>query len=248
MKVCATGTLNGDNGPFIAPFDPAFGGIWHYNGDAPNLAYDMCGSTGIDTFIIVYDDQNELNRNDDCSDDPTYGGGSTPNASCYPVTASPWEACTCAPNTNPAYGQWIRKFKNVITSNKLSLAALETLAIVAYNQPIIKAEIEQIRGVNADGVIKTLLDRRLIRIMGRKEVAGKPLLYGTTREFLQYFGLKDLSALPTLREFQELEAGEEIMEEVRVEQAGSREETPEEAAPSPEEAPAGVPAEENVTG
>lgn len=108
--------------------------------------------------------------------------------------------------TNPAHGQWIRKFKNASTSNKLSLAALETLAIIAYNQPIIKAEIEQIRGVNADGVIKTLVDKRLIKIMGRKEVPGKPLLYGTTREFLQYFGLKDITELPTLKELNREEA------------------------------------------
>lgn len=108
--------------------------------------------------------------------------------------------------TNPQYSQWLRKFKNTSTSNKLSLPALETLAIIAYNQPIIKAEIEQIRGVNADGVIKTLADRRLIKIMGRKEVPGKPLLYGTTREFLQYFGLKDLTELPTLKELTREEA------------------------------------------
>jgi len=108
--------------------------------------------------------------------------------------------------TNPSYAQWIRKFRNTSTSNKLSAPALETLAIIAYNQPLIKAEIEQIRGVGADGVIKTLLDKRLIKIMGRKEVPGKPLLYGTTREFLQYFGLKDLTDLPTLKELAREEA------------------------------------------
>ncbi len=108
--------------------------------------------------------------------------------------------------TNPAYAPWIKKFKNTGTANKLSMPALETLAIIAYNQPIIKAEIEQIRGVNSDGVIKTLADRRLIKIMGRKEVPGKPLLYGTTREFLQYFGLKDLAGLPTVKELTREEA------------------------------------------
>jgi len=108
--------------------------------------------------------------------------------------------------TNPLYAPWIRKFKNTATSNKLSMPALETLAIIAYNQPITKAEIEQIRGVNSDGVIKTLLDRRLIKIMGRREVPGKPLLYGTTREFLQYFGLKDLADLPTIKELTREEA------------------------------------------
>ena len=108
--------------------------------------------------------------------------------------------------TNPYYAQWIKKMKNTSSSAKLSMPALETLAIIAYNQPIIKAELEQIRGVNSDGVVKTLLDRRLIKILGRKEVPGKPLLYGTTREFLQYFGLKDLSELPTLKELAREEA------------------------------------------
>jgi segregation and condensation protein B len=108
--------------------------------------------------------------------------------------------------TNPRYAQWIKKFKNTAASGKLSMPALETLAIIAYKQPIIKAELEQIRGVNSDGVIKTLLDRRLIKIMGRKEVPGKPLLYGTTREFLQYFGLKDLTELPTISELTREEA------------------------------------------
>lgn len=108
--------------------------------------------------------------------------------------------------TNPHYSQWIRKFKSTAASSKLSMPALETLAIIAYKQPIIKAELEQIRGVNSDGVVKTLLDRRLIKIMGRKEVPGKPLLYGTTREFLEYFGLKDLTELPTLSELTREEA------------------------------------------
>ncbi len=108
--------------------------------------------------------------------------------------------------TNPSYSQWIKKFKNTSASNKLSMPALETLSIIAYKQPIIKAELEQIRGVNSDGVIKTLLDRRLIKIMGRKEMPGKPLLYGTTREFLQYFGLKELTDLPTLKELTREEA------------------------------------------
>lgn len=102
--------------------------------------------------------------------------------------------------TNPCFAPWIKKLRGSQVSSRLSLAALETLAIVAYRQPIIKTEIEQVRGVNADGVIRTLLDRRLIKIMGKKEAPGKPLLYGTTREFLQYFGLKDLAELPTLKD------------------------------------------------
>jgi segregation and condensation protein B len=108
--------------------------------------------------------------------------------------------------TNPAYAKWIKKLKTTTAASKLSVPALETLAIIAYKQPIIKAEIEQIRGVNTDGVIKTLLEKRLIKIMGRKEVPGKPLLYGTTREFLQYFGLRDLTELPTLKDLTREEA------------------------------------------
>jgi segregation and condensation protein B len=108
--------------------------------------------------------------------------------------------------TDPRYSPWIKKMKSSQVSSKLSLAALETLAIIAYRQPIIKAEVEQVRGVNADGVIKTLLDRRLIKIMGKKEAPGKPLLYGTTKEFLQHFGLKDLAELPTLKDFAREEA------------------------------------------
>ena len=101
---------------------------------------------------------------------------------------------------------WVRKMMNTSTPSKLSLPALETLAIIAYNQPIIKAELEQIRGANTDGVVKSLLDKRLIKILGRKEVPGKPLLYGTTKEFLEYFGLKDLTELPTLKELTRDEA------------------------------------------
>lgn len=104
--------------------------------------------------------------------------------------------------TNPRYAQWVKKMKGTTDGSKLSIPALETLAIIAYRQPIIKTEIEQIRGVNADGVIKTLLDKRLIKIMGKKEAPGRPLLYGTTKEFLQYFGLKDLSGLPTLKDME----------------------------------------------
>jgi len=108
--------------------------------------------------------------------------------------------------TNTAYAQWLKKFTAKNASAKLSASALETLAIIAYRQPIIKAEIEQYRSVNSDGVVKTLLDRKLIKILGRKEAPGRPLLYGTTKEFLQYFGLKDLTDLPTLKDIEREEA------------------------------------------
>lgn len=109
-------------------------------------------------------------------------------------------------HTNPRYGELLKMYRGAAKAQKLSLAALETLAIIAYRQPIIKAEIEDLRGVNADGVLKTLVERRLVKIVGRKEAPGKPLLYGTTREFLEYFGLKDLSELPTLKDLEREEA------------------------------------------
>ncbi len=101
--------------------------------------------------------------------------------------------------TRAEFSEYIKRLKST-TPPKLSVAAMETLAIIAYKQPITKAEVEQIRGVNSDGVIKSLLERRLIRVVGKKEAPGRPMLYGTTREFLLYFGLKDLSELPTIRE------------------------------------------------
>jgi segregation and condensation protein B len=118
--------------------------------------------------------------------------------------------------TRPELFGWIRKFKTVRTTTRLSKPALETLAIVAYKQPITRSEVEAIRGVNIGGIMRNLMERRLVKIVGKKDVPGKPMMYGTSQEFLQYFGLKDLSALPTLKEFQELEAGEEVMEEVPV--------------------------------
>ncbi|HWR58879.1 MAG TPA: SMC-Scp complex subunit ScpB [Thermodesulfovibrionales bacterium] len=107
--------------------------------------------------------------------------------------------------TNPRFASSIKKLSGS-ESSRLSPAGLETLAIIAYKQPIIKAEIEQVRGVNSDGVMKTLLEKRLIKIMGKKEAPGRPLLYGTTREFLEHFGLKDLSEMPTLRDLSREEA------------------------------------------
>jgi segregation and condensation protein B len=98
-------------------------------------------------------------------------------------------------------------------------ATLETLAIIAYRQPITRAEIEAIRGVDVDGVINTLLDRRLIRAVARKDVPGRPFLYGTTPEFLQLFNLKDLTHLPTLKEMEEMNLPEMPGEELPLESA-----------------------------
>ena len=108
-------------------------------------------------------------------------------------------------STKPEHHESIRAFvKNLKPALKLSLAALETLALIAYKQPITAPEVMDVRGVQGAGVLKTLLDRKLIATAGRKQVIGKPILYKTTKEFLVQFGLKDLSELPTLKEFEEL--------------------------------------------
>jgi segregation and condensation protein B len=98
---------------------------------------------------------------------------------------------------------WVKKFLGGRPA-RMGKATLETLAIVAYRQPITKAEVEAIRGVDVDGVITTLLERSLIRVVGRKDVPGRPFLYATTPEFLQLFNLKDLSGLPPLKEMEEI--------------------------------------------
>lgn len=108
-------------------------------------------------------------------------------------------------STKAEHHEAIRAFvKNLKPPLKLSLAALETLALIAYKQPITAPEVLEVRGVQGAGVIKTLIDRKLIATAGRKNVVGKPMLYKTTKEFLVQFGLKDLSELPTLKEFEEL--------------------------------------------
>ena len=98
----------------------------------------------------------------------------------------------------------IRKLAKV-KATRFSRAALETLAIIAYRQPITRAEIEYLRGVDSGGVVKTLLDKRLVKILGKKDIPGRPLIYGTSRDFLEAFGLKDLADLPSLKEFSDLE-------------------------------------------
>lgn len=105
--------------------------------------------------------------------------------------------------TRPELNDWLRRFFESGAGSKLSMAALETLAIIAYRQPVTAPEIQELRSVNPSGVIRTLLERRLVRIAGRKEVVGKPFLYCTTREFLVHFGLKSLKDLPPLEEFEE---------------------------------------------
>ncbi len=102
--------------------------------------------------------------------------------------------------TRPEFHEWVRRLFNERSAAKLSVQALETLAVIAYKQPITAAEIGEIRGVNTAGVLSTLLERHLIKIVGRKNVIGRPFLYGTTREFLIRFGLNDLADLPKVED------------------------------------------------
>jgi len=106
--------------------------------------------------------------------------------------------------TKTEYAPWIKKLRG-IRPVSLSPAAMETLSVVAYRQPVTRQEIEKIRGVDVSGSLKGLLEKKLIRIVGRKNVPGKPIMYGSTKRFLEVFDLKDLSELPTLREITEME-------------------------------------------
>src|SRR4051812_22589354 len=126
-------------------------------------------------------------------------------------------------STKPEHHEVLKQFlKSQIPPTRLSLAALETLAVIAYRQPVTVPEIQEIRGVHASGVIKTLLDKKFVATAGRKEVLGRPILYKTTKEFLVHFGLKDLNELPSMEEFDEL---------IRT-QAAAEEEIPEESLPT----------------
>jgi segregation and condensation protein B len=111
--------------------------------------------------------------------------------------------------TRPEYNDWVRELLDPKVPTRLSIQALETLAVIAYRQPATLPEIIELRGVRSQGVVKTLLEKRLIRITGRKEVVGRPMLYGTTKQFLLHFGLKDLDELPQIEEFAEV-LGEEV--------------------------------------
>jgi segregation and condensation protein B len=142
--------------------------------------------------------------------------------------------------TKPEHHETIRKFvKNLTPPLKLSMAALETLAAIAYRQPVTLPEIQQIRGVNASGVLKTLLERRLITTAGRKSVIGRPILYKTTKDFLVKFGLSGLGELPSLEEFGELARA--AMSEGMSAESG-------EGGPPPGEIPSGSPSAESEPG
>ncbi len=113
--------------------------------------------------------------------------------------------------TKSQLSEWVKRL-NIVKPSKLSVPATETLSIIAYRQPITRAEIDYVRGVDSGGVIKTLLDRRLIKIVGKKELPGRPLVYGTTQEFLEVFSLKDISALPNLQDLKQMSSAEEELE------------------------------------
>ncbi len=130
--------------------------------------------------------------------------------------------------TKPKWAEWIHRLKKA-KAVKLSRSALETLAIVAYRQPIIRPEIEEIRGVDSGWVLRTLLEKGLIKIMGRKDLPGRPIVYGTSKAFLELFNLNTLSDLPNLKEVAPPSAPEEILKEkiLRIEPEGA---TPPETA------------------
>ena len=141
--------------------------------------------------------------------------------------------------TRPEYHRWAKELYKIISKTRLSKAALEALAIIAYKQPVTRAEVEAIRGVEVSNLIQNLLEKKMIRILGRAETAGRPLLYGTTHEFLIHFGLKDLSDMPKVSEIQEL-AGDRPSPEFLKEMEGElrRRESKLGLAPAPEDEPA----------
>ncbi len=115
--------------------------------------------------------------------------------------------------TRPEFGPWIKRLLQPAPA-RLSKAAMETLAIIAYKQPVIRNEIEHIRGVDCGGILRMLMEKKLIRVLGRKTLPGRPLIYGTTRQFLEVFELKDLTELPTPEEVENLETPRGVPEQL----------------------------------
>ena len=138
--------------------------------------------------------------------------------------------------TKPSWAGWVSRLKKV-KAVKLSQAALETLAIVAYRQPVIRPTIEEIRGVDSGSVLHTLLEKGLIKMMGRKDLPGRPIVYGTTKTFLELFSLNTLSDLPSLKEIQPPPSPEEIVPKERLSDENLKTET--ESAPPPQDLPLG---------
>ena len=123
--------------------------------------------------------------------------------------------------TRHEFNDWIRKFLKLDRSSRLSQPSLDTLSIIAYKQPLTRQEVDEIRGVDSSGVIKTLLEKKVIGPAGRKKVPGRPIMYRTTQKFLEYFGLKDLSDLPTLEDLKEELEGEEPPLQAQIEFANA---------------------------
>ena len=145
--------------------------------------------------------------------------------------------------TRPEYKEWIKRLLQP-KPQRLSKAALETLAIIAYKQPVIRADVEQLRGVDCGGVLRVLLERKFIRVLGRKEIPGRPLIYATTKRFLEVFGLKNLKDLPTPKEIEEFgnSLSDDMAESASEDQVEA--ESPEEGIGTPAEEPElGLPAE-----
>jgi segregation and condensation protein B len=138
--------------------------------------------------------------------------------------------------TKPSWAGWVSRLKKV-KAVKLSQAALETLAIVAYRQPVIRPAIEEIRGVDSGSVLHTLLEKGLIKMMGRKDLPGRPIVYGTTKTFLELFSLNTLSDLPSLKEIQPPPSPEEIVPKEILSDENLKTET--EGAPPPQDLPLG---------
>ena len=135
--------------------------------------------------------------------------------------------------TRHEYNDWIRKYLKLDRSSRLSQPSLDTLSIIAYKQPLTRQEVDDIRGVDSSGVLKTLLEKKVIGPAGRKKVPGRPIMYRTTQKFLEYFGLKDLSDLPTLEDLREEMEGEDPPLQTQIEFSAS--EVPESSS-SPNEA------------
>ena len=123
--------------------------------------------------------------------------------------------------TRHEYNDWIRKYLKLDRSSRLSQPSLDTLSIIAYKQPLTRQEVDDIRGVDSSGVLKTLLEKKVIGPAGRKKVPGRPIMYRTTQKFLEYFGLKDLSDLPTLEDLREEMEGEDPPLQTQIEFSNS---------------------------
>ena len=131
--------------------------------------------------------------------------------------------------TRHEFNDWIRKFLKLDRASRLSQPSLDTLSIIAYKQPLTRQEVDEIRGVDSSGVIKTLLEKKVIGPAGRKKVPGRPIMYRTTQKFLEYFGLKDLNDLPTLEDLKEELEGEDPPLQAQIEFANA-----ESSLPNPE--------------